>query len=280
VPELAYKNKDMHLEPRTLSYSESSQGWPSFYSFLADYMIGMNGYFYTWSGGNLYRHNTNDLRNNYYGVQYTSTITGVLNVEPKTIKLFKTMSYESDDMWNCTSLFTDLSSGSMLSTYFVQKEGEWFTFLREIQGTKDFRDRNVNGIGACTDVTGPIGAVVITFAIPVGNMLSIGDYIYSTPLDNTVTPPAATGAPIYVGQVTAVDLVNQTITIDTTVPEPGPGGAAGLPPAVGDYVFFMKDVVSESHGARGYFMQFTLENVNTAAVELFAVGGSVMKSFP
>ena len=57
----------------------------------------MNGFFYSWSGGNLYSHNTNQIRNNYYGVQYKSTITGVLNVEPKTIKLFKTMSYESDD---------------------------------------------------------------------------------------------------------------------------------------------------------------------------------------
>jgi len=278
----------------TISYSDDSKGWPSFYSYLPDYMIGMNGYFYSFgpttnddgsvSGGNLYRHNTNDLRNNYYGVQYNSTITGVLNVEPKTIKLFKTMSYESDDVWACTSLLTDLGSGSMLSTYFVQKEGEWFTFLREVQGTKDFRDRNVNGIGTCTDVNGPITAVVITFAIPVGNILSIGDYIYSTPTAIPPLPapqiPVATGAPIYVGQVTAVDLVNQTITIDTTVVEPGPGGAAGLSPAIGEYIFFFKDVVSESHGARGYFMQFTLENVNTAAVELFAVGGSVMKSFP
>ena len=46
------------------------------------------------------------------------------------------------------------------------------------------------------------------------------------------------------------------------------------------FLFYFKDVVAESHGARGYFMQFTLENTNTRAVELFAVGGSIMKSFP
>ena len=267
----------MHLEPRTLSYSESAQGWPSFYSFLADYMIGMNGFFYTWSGGDLYVHNTNETRNNYYGVQYTSTLTGVLNIEPKTIKLFKTMSYESDDMWACTSLFSDLSSGSMLSTYFVQKEGEWFTFLREVQGTKDFRDRNVNGIGSCSDVSGPIGAVVISFTIPVGDMLSIGDYVY---YKEPNVPPDPINPAIYAGQVTAVDSVGQTITIDTQVLEPGPAGVVGMPPAVGDYIFFFKDVVSESHGARGYFLQFTLENVNINAVELFAVGSSIMKSYP
>ena len=107
-------------EPATISYSEDVKGWPSFYSFLPDWMIGMNGYFYSWNGGNLYRHNTNPLRNNYYGVQYNSTITSVFNEEPLTIKLFKTMSYESNDRWECTALFSDLSTGSMLQTFFEQ----------------------------------------------------------------------------------------------------------------------------------------------------------------
>ncbi len=256
---------------KTLSYAEDVQGWPSFYSFCADYMIGMNGFFYTWSGGNLYRHNTNNLRNNYYGVQYNSTITGVLNIEPKTIKLFKTMSYESDDRWACTNLFTDLGDGSMLSTFFEQKEGEWFTFIRENEGTRDYRDRNVNGIGTVITVIGPPAAVQYTFNVEISSILSIGDYMYYS----------VGGTPIYAGQVTAVDRLNLIVTVDSTIPEPGTN-----PPVIGtnappnSFVFYFKDVVAESHGARGYFMQFTLENTNTRAVELFAVGGSIMKSFP
>ena len=255
------------IEEKTLTYADDVQGWPSFYSYLADYMIGMNGFFYTWSGGNLYRHNTNPQRNVYYGVQYFSTITGVLNVEPKTIKLFKTMSYESDDAWACTELFTDLATGSMLSTFFEQKEGEWFTFIRENQGTRDYRDRNVNGIGSCTTVLGPPTAVVLTFTVEIGSILSIGDYIYSTP------------NPVYMGQVTAIDRVNNTITVDTTVFEPGTA-FTGTNPLPNDFIFFFKDVVAESHGARGYFMHFTLQNTSNRPVELFAVGSSVMKSFP
>ena len=54
----------------TLTYSQSSKGFPSFYSFYPDWMIGMNNYFYSFKGGNLYRHNVNETRNNYYGVQY------------------------------------------------------------------------------------------------------------------------------------------------------------------------------------------------------------------
>ena len=68
----------------TLSYAEDVKGWPSFYSFFPDYMVGMNGFFYTFgptinsdgtvSGGCLYRHNVNETRNNYYGVQYNSRV--------------------------------------------------------------------------------------------------------------------------------------------------------------------------------------------------------------
>ena len=280
----------------TLSYSEDVKGWPSFYSFLPDYMCGMNGFFYSWSGGNLYRHNTNPLRNNYYGVQYSSTIQSVFNFEPQTIKLFKTMSYESNDAWNCTSLFTDLNTGAMpgtnippLQTWFVQKEGEWFTYLRDVSGATNFRDRSANGVGVCTNVSGPVAAVVIEFANQdsLGSLLSVGDGVY---LDN------APHAPIFIGAATAIVRQSTTnvttgvvtppsITVDTVGPYPNainplPLPFPGVVPAATDFILFIKDAVSASTGARGYFMNFTLQNDNVDAVELFSVGSSVMKSNP
>ena len=62
----------------TLTHSQDVQGWPSFYSYFPEYIMGMNQYLYTFKNGDLYRHNTNTLRNNYYDVQYNSTITSVL----------------------------------------------------------------------------------------------------------------------------------------------------------------------------------------------------------
>tara|TARA_R110000751_G_scaffold28504_3_gene74296 strand:+ start:1810 stop:2670 length:861 start_codon:yes stop_codon:yes gene_type:complete len=278
----------------TLSYSEGSKGWPSFYSYLPEYMKGMNGFFYTWNGGDLYRHNTNPKRNNYYEEQYTSQITSVFNQQPTNIKLFKTMSYESDDRWECTSLFTDLSTGSMLSTYFQQKEGEWFTFLRENAGTVNWRARSANGIGEAVTVTGPTLSVVVTFDVDIDSILSVGDTIYvGTIVQPTVpqplipVPPSLIQPPLFSGVVLSV--VNQSttdaagvvtpssITIDCTPPLPI------IPvnvPTVGEFVFFIKNAVAESHGARGYFLNFTLENTNDKAIELFSVGSSVMQSFP
>ena len=290
------------FKPNTLSYSEDVKGWPSFYSFLPDYMKGMNGFFYTWSGGNLYRHNTNPLRNNYYGVQYSSTIQSVFNFEPQTIKLVKTMSYESNDEWNCTGLFTDLNTGSIpgtgpapIQTWFVQKEGEWFSFLRENATTTNFRDRSSNGIGSCNNITGPVAALVIEFGLQdIGSIVTVGDKVYAAAPS---IPPAVSGTPTFVGAVTNVVrqattniatgvVTPASITVDTVGPYPPlpnpplPYPFPGVVPAIGDFISVIKDAIAGSNGARGYFMNFTLQNDNTAAVELFSVGSSVMKSYP
>ena len=265
-------------EAKTLSYSPSVQGWPSFYSYLADYMVGMNGFFYSWSGGQLYRHNTNEVRNNYYGVQYSSSITSVFNIEPMTVKLFKTMSYESDDAWECTSLFSDLSSGSMLSTYFIQKEGEWFTFLRENAGNVNWKSRSSTGIGTILSATGAIGSVVVSFQLEnLGSILSVGDMAYQV---TPVAPPGVSGSPTLIGLITNI-VRQKTTTVAGVVTLPSITiNSAGPVPVIGNFCVGLKDAVAESHGARGYYLHFTLENDNTSAVELYAVGSSIMKSNP
>jgi len=270
----------------TLSYNTDSTGrmesqpmggWPSFYSYFPDYMIGMNSYFYSFSAGNLWRHNTNETRNSYYGATYSSTITSVFNPQPSTnIKLFKTLSYEStttvvdtnEARWACTELTTDLTDGrpgSMLETYFEQKEGEWFSFIRTNVGTVNWSMRSANGIGACSAVTGAASATLIEFTIFPGSIVSIGDLIYAVTLDGAGT---ATTAPVLAGAITAVGPLSVTVNVTDTVP------------TVGKYIMSIKNSQAESHGARGYYLQFKLENDSTSPVEMYSVGSSVMKSYP
>ena len=263
----------------TVSYSDEAKGFPSFYSYHPEYMIGMNSFFYSFSGGNLWRHNTNETRNNFYGTQYNSTITSVFNPQPTlAIKLFKTMSYESTTesadttqaAWKCVSLKTDLTDGnpgSMLETYFVQKEGEWFSFLRSNSGTVNWKARSANGIGSCTAVSVPTsGFTLITFTVSVGSIISIGDSVFAA----TLVSGVVSGVPILAGTVTSVSGSN--ITIADTSP--------AAPPTVGQYVMYIKNAVAESHGARGYYLEFKLENNSTSPIELFSVGSSIMKSNP
>ena len=272
----------------TLTYNRDSSslpkyggqgGWPSFYSFFPDFMIGMNSFFYSFKGGNLWRHNTNPQRNNYYGTFTASSITSVFNPIPTlSIKLFKTLSYESNTTvvdtnearWNCTSLLTDLTDGnpgSMLETYFQEKEGEWFSYIRTNEGTVNWQMRSANGIGACIAVSGAANSTKIVFATPIGSILNIGDTAYGA----TLAAGVATTEPFLIGEITAK--LSTSITVDASS-----GGSTV--PTIGQFVMFIKNAVAESNGARGYFLQFTLKNDSTDPVELFSVGSSVMKSYP
>ena len=126
----------------TLTYSPQDKGWPSFYSFIPESMVGLNNYFYSFKNGQLYRHNTNENRSNFYGVQYDSTVTSVFNQSPLENKLFKTLEVQSDKKWKA-DLETDLLDSQGLpqealieKDYFETKEGNQFAFIRYVSDKK------------------------------------------------------------------------------------------------------------------------------------------------
>ncbi len=246
----------------TLSYSPAVKGWPSFYSFIPEYTQGMNNYLYTFNNGQLYRHNTNALRNNFYGVQYNTTIKSVFNKGPLENKLFKTLILESDAPWSAT-LATDLPQvGSIADTYFEKKEGNYFAFIRFLETDINLLMRYANGIAdvATVDATAP-AATTLTFAgsVNIGSIISIGDMLYYG------------STPTLGGVVTGVS--GQVITIDTTIT-----GASA--PSNGDFILYVKNTVAESHGVMGHYCEYELTNTSTSKVELFSVGSESMKSFP
>tara|TARA_R110000823_G_scaffold240860_2_gene365676 strand:+ start:7966 stop:8778 length:813 start_codon:yes stop_codon:yes gene_type:complete len=262
----------------TLTYSESSKGFPSFYSYYPDMMIGMNNYLYSFKGGNLYRHNTNDNRNTYYDVFEPSMMKSVFNDTPLENKLFKTINLESDTAWTGVFSSDQQTGGSIDASYFVQKEGDWFAFIRNTgttpAGSAEYPLRSLNGISASASVNSAAPAAVeINFNVntSIGSILSIGDTFYFIP-----SPVVAGSTPTLCGTVTAINInlpagVNQ-IVVDTS--------AGAIPPGQTDYFLFIKNQVAESHGILGHYCEFTLTNTDVTATELFTVKSEVMKSFP
>lgn len=250
----------------TIAYSDSSQGWTSFFSYIPEKIIGMNSYLYTFKGGNLYRHNTNELRNNFYGEQYTSKVAGVFNLDPTSVKNFNTFSTDNDTPWNCT-FYTDLSKGHILSSQFVEKEGGYFAYIRSSSNSNDLRLRSSQGIGVPVSVdSSNASAVVVTFSGNIGSILSVGDNVLAgTIVSNAVATTR------FIGVVTA--RTAKSITINTTV-------IGGSLPLVTDMVLYTKNMQAESYGMRGYFMQFELENNATGRIQLYNVQSSIFKSNP
>lgn len=264
----------------TLSYSEGAPGWVSFYSYYPDWMIGMNNYFYTFKGGDLYRHNVNEERNTFYTPWHIKNGTpnqnfvptrlqSVFNQSPLENKLFKTIDLQGDAPWAAT-LQTDLQvSGFIQLNWFEKKEATYFAFVRN-NAVGELNIRSTSGIGKSSQV---VSGNVIKFSLNVslGNIMSVGDLLYF------LTPPYS-GSPSFAGKITAitVDLPNgvNQITINTALP-----GTIPIP-IQNAYFLYTKDSVAESHGVLGHYCVFTVENNYNTKVELFAVESDVMKSFP
>jgi len=262
---------------KTIGYSPDNVGWTSFYSFIPDFLIGLNNNFYTFKSGNLYIHNSNSVRNNFYGEQYTSTIRTVFNDAPMEAKLFRTLAIVGDEGWSAT-VETNLQDNAYIEQdWFEKKEGNWFAYLRSTNTVPalsgEYPLRSVTGIGSSLTVsTGSPQSKIIGFSIDplisIGNIISIGDYLYFT----------TAGVPVYCGLVTDVVQnyrANQNyIQVDTTVV----GGH--VPPTNNEFFMFIKNQVAESLGILGNYAIVDLENDSTTKVEIFALNSEVQKSYP
>lgn len=265
----------------TISYSESVQGFPSFYSFVPQFMIGCNNYFYTFDKGNLYKHSTNSNRNNFYGTSYPSKIKTVFNAEPLVTKLFKTITLHSNDSWEVDMTSDIQNYGKINPSYFEKKEGAWFSYIRTEGPSgaaviEDLKSRTVNGIGTTYSVipqnppNAQFDQVLYDADLDLYNV-NIGDIIIWQ-------EPIIGGSFRYWGKVYdkgSVQSDKQVVFVETD--------SESTRPSAGGYPFFtasVKNSVAESNGILGHYGEITLTNTKSTPVELFAVASNVMKSFP
>ena len=164
----------------TVSFSETVKGWTSFKSFIQSCGgISLNNSYYTFNAGNMWLHHENyaasaPKNNNFYNVQYDSSVTFMLNENPSSVKSFNTLNYEgtqskitendtdneyynnnSKDGWYCSSITTDLQEGKQLE--FKNKEGKWFNTIHGVStslSNLDSREFSVQGIGNASNIAG------------------------------------------------------------------------------------------------------------------------------
>ena len=161
----------------TVSFTENVKGWTSRKSFYPENGISLNGQYYTFDQGELWLHNENALRNNFYGSQGFSSIKFLFNQGPSVVKNFKTINYEGtasrlynstvgsetsvlSEGWYNPSIETDLQSGSIKD--FVKKEGKYFNYIKGLEttwnnitnaGNLDMQEFTSQGIGEIKTIT-------------------------------------------------------------------------------------------------------------------------------
>jgi hypothetical protein len=222
-------------------------------------MIGLNSTFYSFKEGSLYQHDTNTNRTQFYNEPIIDlegfSISTVFNQEPTTIKMFKTLALDCTFGLDTIGA-TDLDQIQMSKSNYINKEGEFFSYMRRPANQINLQLLSSQGIGTVSSAVG----TTITMNSSFTN-ISQGDSIYEF----------AGSTPILVGIVQSIS--GNNITVNTVFSSPSPG----------DYLICVKQSSVESYGARGYFMDVTLSLSGYDAipeVELFAIKASIFKSFP
>ena len=190
---------NLSLKFITVSYDEKVNGWSSFKSYVPEQGASVTNFYYTFKNGNLYKHHDdyvlgtgNITWNQFYGQQYSSKITTILNDAPDVIKSFKTINYEgsqsnvtanlndanyynlySKSGWKLENIKTDKDSGFV--NEFIEKEGKWFNNIkgREITAKQeiDTSSFSFQGVGKASsieflDMPSPVEIFVEVYTIP------------------------------------------------------------------------------------------------------------------
>lgn len=236
----------------TLSHSEKSEGWTSFWSYIPDGMLRLNNRFYTIKNGQLYLHNEETgVRNNFYGVQHSSKINFYFNESNSEDKIFKNLVLEGNLPWDAI-VTTNLANSSIKKEEFDQRESRHFAYMRKNENEEDLHGNSAQGIGVIDSSSG----TDITFLF-ISEFVSVGDKLYQL---NGNTPEL----------IGVIEEVNElTIKVDAIV----------TVPMSGFYSYSKKDSRIEGGEVRGYYMEVELTNDSTEKVELFAVNTNAIKSY-
>lgn len=131
-----------HQDAYTLTFNEtrdSMEGYESFMAYKPENMTCLNNLLVTFKNGNFWRHDS-DIYNNFYAVQYQSTITPVFNDQVNLKKTFERISYQGNQNWvsdsdldiitSLTNPQTGLIQKSLLRDFdFIVDEGQHFAAL-------------------------------------------------------------------------------------------------------------------------------------------------------
>lgn len=241
--------------PLTLAFQEQV-GFTSFYEFEPERMIGLNNTLFSIKDGQVWIHDTNATRNNFYGAQRSAYVQTVFNDAPQDVKTWKSINLETDVIWDVT-LVTNFGTGTIADTELVLEELEYYAYIRqnETTGIASYAVGSaVGGIGAIDSLT----STVITMTTELPRAMSIGDSIWLDNGNDTTTS---------IGAITAIDRTAKTITMASTT---------GL--IATDFIMYAKQTRVEGAAMKGYYMTVGLTSSDSGDNELFAVKTEAVRS--
>lgn len=238
----------------TLTYDEKTKGFTSFHSYYPQWMCSLNNKFYSIYDGNLYIHNSSKVdRNTFYDTSYPSKITIIVNDYPSDNKVFNAINLEGTIAWDVVYT-TNMTNGTIDNSEFVEKEKEWYAYLRRSENQTDTSSLSTQGVGEVSSIN------VNEFSFSnIPENINVGDSLYVYDSGNDLL--------LEVGIITSY--TNTSITTDVVT----------NPVLVSDFMVVVKNQRAEASEARGYYLQLDLEMSSSSEQELYAVNVDSSKSF-
>jgi len=125
---------------KTLSFSEQTKGWVSFYSYKPDQMFSLKGKFYSTNSNNnysgLHEHYAKENNHNsfYEEEEVDSVIEFVFNPKASTPKNFLTVGYEGNSGWKIGSFVSESAQPEIFNGLVSQRSDQAKQVLSYVEG--------------------------------------------------------------------------------------------------------------------------------------------------
>ena len=258
---------NISIDQEMISYKEKVDGWPTRLSYLPEMGVSLNNELYTFNGGEIWEH-SNTTRSNFYGTQYDTEVTSIINDAPSSIKNFKALSYEGDAGW-VADIITDKQTGEVTS--WVDREGIQFNYISGTastwnnatqSGTLDLREFSSQGIGVITAASPSGPGYELTFTGDINVSVQVGDIMFTVRANGDIEK---------IGAITSINRATGRIIVsDDYGVTPQPAGS--------EYAFAIKDNQKNTSGLLGYYAETTMSTSSGDKKELFGLNAEVFIS--
>ena len=238
----------------TIGYKHKEGVWSSKYSFKPTSYVNINNELYSFFNtptGLMWKHNSNETRNNFYGTQYDSMFEVVSNMNPSMIKVYEALGVEGDGNWSVVLSNSDQST-TISTSDFDNREGHRYAMIP--------RDTLVSTghqiyLGKVEAVSGD----TVTFTTPVNRLpFVVGDDLY------TASGSTLTNTTMDIAGITN----RKTIQCTSTV--------SGI--SAGDDIFVQHSARVDGDPMRGVFLKLKMTSSDTTPFEVHALSVSYDRS--
>lgn len=234
----------------TLAYSTTKELWLTRYSFTPEMYANLHNRFLSFYNGQIYNHNTNDLRNNFYGDQYTSTATVVSKADPSMVKVFNALSLEGNDTWAATVSNSEQTT-DITEAMYEEREGMYYSVMPKDTTANSTNNTSHKVVLGIVESVGGGANNEITFTSRISNLpFSLADTLYLLGSDSETS---------------------QGVTINKVIDRKTIQVSGAYTSGAGVTLMAVSNNAINGDKMRDYYAEIKLTNDSTGAVELFAV---------